>query len=310
MELPANIVRPDGTLNAELILKSEKLYRGMNGRFVERFYLSPTKSYIFKPLTNNGQLGQEVWVHENILPQFPAIFPKIIAHTISDDPGLNWMILEDLGTLKHSFNEESALGVIKWVAWWHSLSTEQFGPVPATGLKPKLEDIIKDVCRMKDDFLMEWPEMEREPIEQVYRMMESFKFSTRLVLSHGDLHVGNFAVVEEQLMILDWEHTHLNMRHWDLYHVIDMSHPLFAKEVTHPFREKLLKAYVEQVELELEEESFLKEYYLFSSVFSIWMLRLIQKDLEAGEAKWPKEQLERQLGETMASLKQCAAALL
>ncbi|MDQ1143451.1 hypothetical protein QE429_000278 [Bacillus sp. SORGH_AS 510] len=310
MELPVNIVRADGTLNEELILRSEKLYKGMNGRFVERFFLSPTDSFIFKPLTNNGQLGQEVWVHENVLPQFPAIFPKIISHTISEQPELNWMILEDLGTLSHSFNDQTALGVIKWVAWWHSLSTERFGNVPAAGLKPRMEDILTDVFARKDDLIRQWPELGNAPIEHVYRMLEQFEFSKRLVLSHGDLHVGNFAVVDERLIILDWEHTHLNIPHWDLYHVIDMSHPLFPKHVTQPLREQILKTYVDQVELEIEEGSFLKEYYLFSSVFSIWMLFLIQKDLNAGDAKWPREQLERQVVETLSSLEQCAAALL
>lgn len=310
MELPVNIVRADGTLNEELILRSEKLYKGMNGRFVERFYLSPTDSFIFKPLTNNGQLGQEVWVHENVLPKFPAIFPKIISHTISERPEQNWMILEDLGTLSHSFNDQTALGVIKWVAWWHSLPTEGFGNVPAAGLKPRMEDILTDVLARKDDFIRQWPELGNTPIEHVYRMLERFEFSERLVLSHGDLHVGNFAVVNERLMILDWEHTHLNTPHWDLYHVIDMSHPLFPKRVTQPLREQILKAYVDQVELEIDEGSFLKEYYLFSSVFSIWMLLLIQKDLDASDAKWPREQLERQVIETISSLEQCAAALL
>src|SRR4051812_7310168 len=97
MELPKNIVQANGTLNKRLIVKREILHKGMNGRFVERFYLTPTLSYIFKPLTNNRQLGKEVWVHEHILPLFPAIFPKIISYSISENTELNWMILEDLG---------------------------------------------------------------------------------------------------------------------------------------------------------------------------------------------------------------------
>ncbi|MGG3561507.1 phosphotransferase [Neobacillus rhizosphaerae] len=311
MELPANIVRADGTLNDELILRKEPLYKGMNGRFVERFYLSPTVSYIFKPLTNNGQLGQEVWVHENVLPQFPAIFPKIILHTISEQPELNWMILEDLGTLTHTFNEESVLGVIKWVAWWHSLSIDNLAHVPSTGLKPRLEDIVTDVLHMKHDFMQQLPglQLDHRLIELVYTTLETFEFSNSLVLSHGDLHVGNFAVVDQRLMVLDWEHTHLNTPHWDLYHVIDMSHPLFPKRITPQFRKQILEAYMAQVEFEIDEEQFLKEYHLFSAVFSVWMLHLIQKDLNAKDTKWPRELLERQFKETILSLEQCAAAL-
>ena len=162
MELPNNIVRANGTLNDQLILKKEILYKGMNGRFVERFYLTPSTSYIFKPLTNNGQLGKEVWVHEHILPYFPAIFPKIISYSISECTELNWMILEDLGQLSHDFNEESVMGVIKWVAWWHSLPLGKLGNVPLTGLKPRIEEIVADVCVKKDELYRLLPSLKIE----------------------------------------------------------------------------------------------------------------------------------------------------
>lgn len=55
-----NIVTVNGTLNDRYILRRENLYQGSNGRFVERFFIDETKSYIFKPLTNNTQLGKEV----------------------------------------------------------------------------------------------------------------------------------------------------------------------------------------------------------------------------------------------------------
>ncbi|MED4225032.1 phosphotransferase [Neobacillus cucumis] len=311
MGLPADIVLGNGSLNEALILKREILYKGMNGRFVERFFLSPSNSYIFKPLTNNDQLGKEVWIHDYILPQFPAIYPKIISYKICDEPELNWMILEDLGTLTHEFNETIGLEVIKWMAWWHSLPIDKLSAVPTTALKPKFEDIITDVCCFKDEFLHQLPELglERKSIEHVYLLLEKNKRSNRKVLSHGDLHVGNFSIVGDELKILDWEHTHLNMPYWDLYHLIDMSHPLFPKRVTQEHRQQLLKEYVERVTFELESGLFMREYHLFSAVFSIWMIGLIKKDLHASDLKWPEEQLNRQLGETIISLRQCAETL-
>ena len=162
MELPANIVLESGSLNDALILKREILYKGMNGRFVERFFLSSSKSFIFKPLTNNDQLGKEVWIHQHILPQFPAIYPKIISYKISELPEMNWMIVEDLGALTHDFNVKSVLEVIKWVAWWHSLPIETIGPVPTSGLKPQIGEIIADIVNSKEEFLLELPVLKLE----------------------------------------------------------------------------------------------------------------------------------------------------
>jgi hypothetical protein len=312
MVMPNNIVRANGKLNEEIILKKEILYKGMNGRFVERFYLTPSTSYIFKPLTNDGQLGKEVWVHEHILPIFPAIFPKIISYSISERTELNWMILEDLGPLSHEFNEESVLGVIKWVAWWHSLPIEELGSVSLTGLKPKIEQIVADVCLKKDEFYRLLPSLkiEEELIDAIFSQINHLKFLEKKVLTHGDLHTGNFAIVGDELKILDWEHTHLNSPYWDLYHLIDMSHPLFPKKITSPLRDRILESYLNLVKFEIDRDCFFKEYYLFASVFSMWMILLIQKDLVENGGKWSVEQLNTQLEETVSSLQQCAAALL
>jgi hypothetical protein len=306
MVLPTTIVLANGTLNDQLILKRETLYKGMNGRFVERFYLTPTISYIFKPLTNNGQLGKEAWIHEHVLPLFPPIFPKIISYKISDIPDLNWMILEDLGTLSHEFNEESILDVIKWVAWWHSLPLEKLTNVPITGLKPQIEEIVSDIVVMKDEFMELVPRLKVEDnlIEHIYQLLDRNEFSKKLVLSHG-----NFAAVEKGIVVLDWEHAHLNSVYWDLYHLIDMSHPLFPKKMTSQFRQRVLENYLEQVDVGVERDVFIKEYYLYSAVFSIWMILLIQKDLKVNDGNWSKNQLENQLKETVSSLKQCSYSL-
>ena len=312
MKLPTNIVNSNGTLNEELILKKEALYKGMNGRFVERFSLPSKESYIFKPLTNNGQIGKEVWIHEHVLPLFPAIFPKILSYSISDDPKLNWMILEDLGQLSHDFHEDSVLGVVKWAAWWHSLPLEKLGDVPLSGLKPGFTEIVADICIRREEFLRLLPalKIEEEAIHHLYSQLDSFVFSEKLVLSHGDLHAGNFAIVKGELKILDWEHTHLNVPYWDLYHLIDMSHPLFSKKMTGPFRERILSAYLDQVGFEVDRGAFMKEYYLFAAVFSIWMILLIQKDLQGNGRKWSAVQLQAQLQETVSSLKQCLKVLV
>ncbi|MBS4212481.1 phosphotransferase family protein [Neobacillus rhizophilus] len=311
MALPNDIVHENGSLNASLILKKERLYQGMNGRFVERFYLSPKESYIFKPLTNNAQMGKETWIHEHVLCRFPAIFPKILAYSKHDNPDLSWMILEDLGQLSHEFTEETVLGVVKWMAWWHSLPLESFPDVPLNGLKPRIEVVAEEVCENKDDLLRVLPRLglTGKHVLHVFKQLDSFIFSKLLVLSHGDLHLGNYAVVKGKLIILDWEHTHLNTPFWDLYHLLDMAHPIFPKKVTKGFRKQVLGFYLGQVGMKLDGPAFVREYYLFSAVFSMWMILLIQRDLQADDGKWSKEQLKRQLEETVFSLRQCAEAL-
>ncbi|QCJ44968.1 hypothetical protein FAY30_25505 [Bacillus sp. S3] len=283
----------------------------MNGRLIERFYLSPTASFIFKPLTNNRQLGKEVWVHEHILSSFPAIFPKIISYSLNDVPELNWMILEDLGPLVHDFHVDSVIGVVKWMAWWHSLPIEKWGNVPSAGLKPPFPDVAADICVRKKEILQLLPMLglEQDGIDELYALLDQAVLTEKLVLSHGDLHAGNFAVAKDKLMILDWEHAHLNTPYWDLYHLIDMLHPLFPKKITAPFRERILSVYLDQVEYEVDRDVFVKEYYLFAAVFSMWMLLLIQKDLQGNGGKWSVDQLRVQFEETAASLKQCVASL-
>jgi hypothetical protein len=312
MELPKNIVRDNGTLNDEKILKKEILYKGMNGKYVERFFLSPTKSYVFKPLTNNDQLGKEVWVNEHILSSFPDIYPKIVSYSANhQDLEQNWVIFEDLGQLTHVFNEETVFGVTKLIAWWHSLPTEKLEIVPLKGPKPHFQDIVSEVILKKDNFIKLLPLLgiEEKIIFYLFTRLEQSEFSKKMVLSHGDLHLGNYAVANNRMVVLDWEHTHLNMPYWDLYHVIDMSHPIFPKQITSEFREQILKIYLDQVNNTVNGEEFIQEYHLFSAVFSIWMIMLILKDLKSNDGKWSKEQLENQLKETVSSLKQCVNSL-
>jgi hypothetical protein len=311
MMLPDGLVLADGSLNEQFILKRETLYQGMNGKFVERFYLSESESYIFKPLTNNDQLGKEAWINDHVLTLFPPFFPKIISYSKHDNPECSWMILEDLGPLSHEFTEAAVLGVIKWMAWWHSLPLQSFPSVPTAGLKPKLEQLISDIYRDKEKLfeLLAGMALDEGLVERVYETLDSFIFSKSHVLSHGDLHVGNYAVVDGRIVILDWEHAHLNTPFWDLYHLLDMSHPIFPKNITSEFRAHALRSYLEQVNLELDAGAFFREYHLFSCVFSIWMILLISKDLAADSGKWSKAQLERQLSETVSSLVDCAKAL-
>lgn len=298
--LPNDIVLTNGQLNEKRLFAREILYKGNNGRFVERFYLSSEESYIFKPLTNNAQIGKEVWVHEQILPHFPAVFPKIISNHVSDDPDLSWMILEDLGPLSHEYNKESLLAVVRSAAMWHSLPVEVFVDVPLIGMKPRIEEMAAEVLTNKEAF--------SKSLRPVLALLDRFIFSKKQVICHGDLHQGNFALAGGRIVVLDWEHTHLNLPYWDLYHAIDMPHPDFSKKMTHNLREAALDAYLAIGTV--DRAAFKAEYYMFAAVFSMWMLLLIERDLRADAVKWSKDQLERQCAETMAGLEQLCECII
>lgn len=303
MALPKDLVLADGTLNDRLIFQREILYTGLNGRNVERIYLSPGESYIFKPLTNNEQVGREVSVYENILPLFPAIYPKLLSFSKNKNPEQSWMIFEDVGPLSHVFTEESVFGIVKWIAWWHALDVREIGSLATEGLKPSIEEIAADVQEKKDDLE---PFLKLKGVQHLFDLLDSFIFSKSLVLSHGDLHIGNYAVSGDRVVVLDWEYAHLNTPFWDLYHAIDLSHPLYPKMVSTELREQALAIYLAEAGREGDRTAFLFEYHLFAAVFSMWMMLLIQEDLRDSGGKWPVEQLERQLGETVSSLVQCA----
>ncbi|WP_311081574.1 hypothetical protein [Paenibacillus polymyxa] len=72
-------VNVDGTLNDTLVQNREILYTSTNGRHVERFYVSSSESYIFKPLTNDDQEERERWVYELVLPVLSPIYPRLLA---------------------------------------------------------------------------------------------------------------------------------------------------------------------------------------------------------------------------------------
>ncbi|MDQ8738256.1 hypothetical protein [Paenibacillus sp. LHD-38] len=76
------IIKPDGRIDDEKIWRRVKLYQGMNGSCVERIYVTAAEVLVFKPLTNNDQLGKEIWVNEHILPALPPIYPRMISHSL------------------------------------------------------------------------------------------------------------------------------------------------------------------------------------------------------------------------------------
>jgi hypothetical protein len=82
--------------------------------------------------------------------------------------------------------------------------------------------------------------------------------------------------------------------------------------MTTDIRERLLDHYLElsaQYGKRIDPRSFKHGYYLFASLYSLWMLRLIASDIRANKGIWPLNQLEQQHIEASSNLRQVAEFL-
>lgn len=309
------IIKADGSLDETLLIRREPIYRGMNGNTVERIFINETESLIFKPLTSHAQAQAEAWVNVHILSAFPPVYPRLIACSAANAASEHWMLFEDLGPLSHHFEESTAMEVLTYMAQWQNRDISHLIGLSEQGPKPAAAAMQREILHFIENAEAEqpWPSI---PATLAYRILsllegESFE-SEELVLSHGDLHLGNYACVSGQVKVLDWEHAHLNHRYWDLYHVIDLSHPVFPKKMTADMRERLLDHYLaaqQHIGVSVNATRFKHRYYLYASLLSLWMLQLIAKDLRADKGIWPLDQLRLQLHETTDNLMQCAEYL-
>lgn len=307
-----NIVNADGTLNDQNILRRENIYQGVNGRFVERFFIDASNSYIFKPLTNNSQLGKEVWIFENVLAELPLKYPKILSYSVHSKPISNWIILEDLGTINHTFDTDIALKLTVLMAKWHSFPIARISNTQLKGPKPPIQEMAAYILKNKEKVFAVFRLHNVSALigNIIFNAIADKPFTDKKVLCHGDLHTGNFGYADDKTVVLDWEHCHLNTPYWDLYHLIDISHPDFPRESGRTLRNMILDCYCDELGIPASErKQFKREYYLFSAVFSIWMMLLIQSDLDNQNSKWTPEQLSRQLKETIRNLVECAGKI-
>lgn len=308
-------------MRSGLILRQEPLYQGMNGRYVERFYVSPSESYIFKPVTHEGQDKREAWVYEHILRQLPAadagmdnMYPKMLDK--SPDSGAQWAIYEDLGALRHDHDPAVLLKLGAVTARLHSMPADRWRQADLVSPKPPVAAMIKELKgrREETELFLQGVGIRSELFWDAAARMEDWVCGSETVLSHGDLHAGNFGFSRNRLYVLDWEHVHFNLPYWDLFHFMDLSHPVFprTKLVTARQREQILSVYLDgrqRYGTEINRKAFIENYYRFALIFSVWLARLIQSDLRNGSVCWTKAQLERQRAECLNSLSDCAKRL-
>ena len=285
----SDLVTGDGLLDKTKVLEWEALYKGMGGKTVERFTIRTDKgvaSYIFKPLNNREAVGREAWVHRSLLPHLPRIaVPKLLASAPHHDPDRYWTIFEDLGPLEHQLSENEVVQAASLIPCWHQLPLSLI-PRSLTGNKPLYRDILRHVHRNREQaesllLRLGMPPKWISPLHQIILGAEQ-TVDSETVVSHGDFHRGNIAVAGGEIVILDWEHAHRNSPFWDLYNLLDLTHPVFRRQTSDALRQSALNAYIaSRRRLGWEEPpGFIRSYYEYAAVHSVWMLLLIQDDLQ------------------------------
>jgi len=285
--------------------RRETIYRGMQGRIVERVWDAGGKSRILK---RSGSDAAELRVYEKVLPLLPPVYPGLVAKWADGrEDGTAWLLFEDIGPLRHDYRTDTALDVIRCAAWWHTRPAAMWPEMPARGLKPGFGEMASDLLakRAAGTGLLHRLGFEPQIGQTFFNRLAAGAATAdnRLVFSHGDLHVGNYVRADGRLYVLDWEHAHLNVRYWDLFHLIDLTHPLYPRSGAPDWREELLEEYIRSAgeydpALLRDREALRRDYRWFAAVFSLWMLLLVEADLESGSGPWPGELLAAQLNDT------------
>lgn len=323
-------VNTDATLNDGYVSHRQIIYTGLHDHAIERFCLNAdNQTYIFKPLPAHAERFRELWTYQQIMPLLPDVYPQLLAYSPVDDfaAGISacasnnqagWMILEDVGEIDHTQTESALLAIIDQMVDWHRAPTTSIQGLPTTGQKPSIYTLTEQLLSKWDQFSnvvhihveqaddRKWWINSMPELKQ-HIQLQQHQWTEQTVLCHGDLHAGNYGYnSEDRLIILDWEHCHLNTPLWDLYHLIDLSHPLFPRTMNSELRLRLLSRYWEKQQNPVgTKQQYMEQYMLFAIIFSSWMLLLIEQDLQMDKPIWSHEQLRLQQTEVWEHWEQC-----
>lgn len=309
----SSLVDEQGCFHDGAVISRKSIYKGRNGKYVERVVVRVDGKEIraiFKPLTNEGSIGKEVWAYRHLLPLMPSIrYPKLLAAAEHHDPDRYWLLYEDLGELRHSFDVSVLAAAAEYIPLWHTMPPERV-PAEVGGHTPKLTEGVQQMLLGEDRSafirLLSGLEVPGESIDyllEVHLKREPESFTRETVVSHGDLNPLNIAADEDGLIFLDWEYVHRNSVFWDLYNLMDITSPAYRRPVLERGpRRSILQAYVSGRERQgkriADEAGFIRDYHSYCLTYSAWLLLLIDRDLRSG--RFEREALQRQQEETAA----------
>lgn len=322
-------IRPDGTLGGVKVLRRETLYRGLNGNRVERFW-DARRSYIYKPVGFPKTAGREQWVVRHLKPLISGIrMPEILASSETvqgSEEARAWLIYEDLGQLRHIRTVAEVAEAAGWAAEWHGLPAELV-PAGYDGHTPLFEEVAATL--LGEPALLDKRLADAGITDAGWWTADLAGWIRRVpavrTVTHGDYHPGNIAREGHQRIVLDWEFVHRNHPYWDLYCLMDITSFRYRKvPVSNRGRLGALESYRQALAAsesgagtpaiqrhnwcrDLSLEDLAAGYAVYASVYSAWIIGLIEHDLAAGRAS--RRQLMRQFRETAGVLADCLALL-
>ncbi|MEW9701434.1 phosphotransferase family protein [Paenibacillus sp. SI8] len=288
----------------------ETIYIGRNGNAVERVRVNHPQSpssYIFKPLTNDSSMGKEVWVQQHLAPRLPEVLtPRIHLSSKANNPKLYWIIYEDMGVLTHSFDQDVLNEAAAAIPQWHLLVPD-IVPDEFEGHMPLASQIQADLLA-KADIMRAYllaNGFDSSDFDYIQReILRRPNIAGERVVCHGDYYPLNLAREGGKLIILDWEYLHKNSVFWDLYCLMDITSPMYRRPVLEQaVRVDILQAYISarHAQHRSTTPSFINDYHLYCALYSLWLLLLIEQDLE--QIKFDKTALHAQKAETLGIFK-------
>ncbi|WP_135556786.1 phosphotransferase [Paenibacillus cymbidii] len=307
--MPHSAMLPDGTLDDAKITGRDHLYTRRNGRSIERFYMNKdghTVSYILKPLADESHLGKEAWVQQHVLSLLPTGHARIVANADHDDPGRYWTIFEDMGALSHDYDEPLVLDMAAVIPNWHQL------PAALVPYRFRTDADKPSLASKLADIHAGWPQLRAtiaelglaEPLlGRLELLVQRAGDDSEQVVTHGDLHRGNYFARDGAIVVMDWEHLHIGSVYWDLYCLLDMTHPYYPKPSNPQLRSEALSVYMEhrrRLGWLCDRERFIAGYFAHAAICTAWLMLVIEGDLAAGA--WDRQQLLDQRQATFAAL--------
>lgn len=311
----------DGMIREDAIISVQQIMPGgeTSGVLVERLIMGQPEMCVIRKTTADMALAaREVGLYAEVLPQLPPIYPRLLSYTASEENGTATLVYEDVGAIDYSLDEQLALELIGHMARWHALPTAGLPLGSERGPRPDYEELAAELI-----MALGWswrPEssngeeqkvfgVNADLVKRVYDIAKQQPPVIKYVLSHGDLHAGSYGrSATGGLVVLNWAHLHRNSPYWDLYHMLDMPSPTVARAIDDAAWERLLTAYWQQAGdvVPAEQEKFLREYSLFSAVFSLWILQEIEHKLASDGEPQVREQLLQERDIAVAAFRRCA----
>lgn len=272
------------------------------GRTVQRFNISDDESFIFKKVEGE-QVQKEIWVTENILPHTRMLYPKVMEHKG------NCAVFEDLGEIQHPYDHTHLTDIVDVLSSLHNLPVDLVNKT----FYSRFHSISDMLVLFNQNFSL---------FTEVFKdlnAVETFNNVSNLVLnecenieplqviSHGDFHIENICIKNDDLYVLDWELFCITDCYSDLFNLLDMTNPYFTWEISNEKRIEILKKYYDKKNINhITFEDFYSEYLLYAILYSFQFILYIENDRITNN--YPIHLLDKQLLNIYRNINNCLLA--